>query len=499
MIDSPISRYRKYWNEIVNYQNILSCLHWDMEVTMPSNGSEERAAQVTQLSSLCHKIFISQDFERLIEGASNYIHKISPPEKILLERELQILQRERDRAIKLPIHIVENFANTTSLAHSVWVSAKKNQNFKEFQNSLNDIVNTSKEIAELYGYKNERYDALLENYEIGMTGNMLSNLFADLKKSIIPIVEQAKTYSNPFPHHISMQKQRHFNERLPIALGLPKNSFRLDVSAHPFSTSLGRYDKRITTRYYENDPLSSIFGVLHETGHSLYEYGLSQMNDYPSPLTNAVSLGLHESQSRLWENQIGRSKAFWEYYYPIILKDFELSGSILSFEDLFNFVNTTSKTKIRVEADQITYNLHIILRFEIERDLISNNLSVSELPEIWNSKMKEYFDLEIQNSSEGVLQDIHWSSGLFGYFPTYTLGNIYSAQLFHCFINHHGDFWNDVKKAGNFSKLLNWLNKNVYQKGKIFDPTDLIQDVTGQPPNSSYLIEYLKTKQQEVG
>ena len=257
---------------------------------------------------------------------------------------------------------------------------------------------------------------------------------------------------------------------------------------------MGAKDKRITTRYQLDDPISSIFGVLHETGHALYEFGIANMKHYPSPLSSAVSLGVHESQSRLWENQVGRSRSFWDHYYPIMLKEFSIYHYDLPFEDFYKFINSVSKSKIRVEADQVTYNLHIILRFEIERDLISKKIRVKDLPEVWNLKMKDFFDLKIDNDAEGVLQDVHWSGGSFGYFPTYTLGNIYSAQLFNKFLETHQSFWDDVSKRGNFSALNIWLNKNIYSKGRLLEPKDLIKHATGENPNSEYLIKYLKSK-----
>ncbi|EMY04491.1 thermostable carboxypeptidase 1 family protein [Leptospira interrogans str. 2002000626] len=239
-------------------------------------------------------------------------------------------------------------------------------------------------------------------------------------------------------------------EALPSILGLSSKMSRLDASEHPFSTSLGSKDKRITTRYDLKDPLSSIFSILHETGHSLYEIGISEIEGGPSPLHDSVSLGVHESQSRLWENQVGRSLEFWEMYYPILLENLNITKQELSFSDLFSYINQSTPSLIRVEADQITYNLHIILRFEIERELINGKIQVYELPEIWNSKMKEMFGIVVSSDREGVLQDVHWSGGAFGYFPTYTLGNIYSAQLFQTFLKQNPNFQTTVKEKKTF-------------------------------------------------
>jgi carboxypeptidase Taq len=491
--------FKKFWKEYTHLGDIISLLHWDSEVLLPESGREERAEQIAYLSSMAHKKFTGDECLKEIDSLSDYIEKKQPENKDFLKRELEIIKRDRDRAVKLPVDFVEKFSKLTNLAHGVWASSKKNKSFKEFEPTLKEIVDMSIEMAELYGYEKEPYDALLDSYEYGERAEDLDKLFVSLKNSLIPIVNEAKYFENVFKKGIDEDLQKSFNNKLPALLGLPENSSRLDISLHPFSTGMGAKDKRITTRYQKEDPISSIFGVLHETGHALYEYGIAKMKEYPSPLCSAVSLGVHESQSRLWENQVGRSRAFWEYFYPILLKEFNIyKYDDLSFEDFYRYINSVSKSKIRVEADQVTYNLHIILRFEIERDLIAKKIKVSELPEIWNSKMKESFDLNIENDSEGVLQDIHWSGGSFGYFPTYTLGNIYSAQLFHKFLEENPEFWEDVRKRGNFTSLLNWLEDKIYSKGRIYEPKELIQKATGESPNSEYLIRYLKHKLTEL-
>ncbi|HMV44743.1 MAG TPA: carboxypeptidase M32 [Leptospiraceae bacterium] len=495
-MSQTLQSYRNFWKEYTRLGDIISLLHWDSEVMMPDDAREERAEQIAQLSSLSHKMFTGDEAKQHLENLEALIAS-NPPEKTILKREMEVFKKDRDRAVTLPIELVERFSKLTNLAHGIWADAKKNKDFKAFEPTLTEITELSIEMAECYGYTTERYDALLEGYETGARAKDLEELFLHLKNSLIPIVNEGKSYSSPFKKPIPVELQKSFNEKLPALLGLPASASRLDISVHPFSTSLGSKDKRITTRYHVDDPLSSIFGVLHETGHALYEYGVGQMANYPSPLTSAVSLGVHESQSRLWENQVGRSRAFWEYYYPILLKEFNIYHYDLPFNDFYNYVNSVNKSKIRVEADQVTYNLHIILRFEIERDLISRKIKVSDLPEVWNTKMKESFDLKIENDGEGVLQDVHWSGGAFGYFPTYTLGNIYSAQLFHHFLATHESFWDDLLKRGDVSSLNKWLSKKVYSHGRILDPKDLIKEVTGELPKSDYLVKYLKSKVQE--
>ncbi len=490
--------FKKFWKDYSTIGDIISLLHWDSEVMMPEDARSERGDQIAYLSSLSHKMFTGDECAKLIDEYNNYLEKNLPINKEFGKREMLILERDRNRALKLSSEFVEKFARLTNFAHGVWAEAKKEKDFKKFEPTLNKIVDMSIEMADKYGYANEPYDALLEGYEYGEKASDLEILFKSLKNSLIPLINEAKSYPNPFKKEVSQEFQNSFNQKLPSILGLPNTSSRLDISLHPFSTGMGAKDKRITTRYQLEDPISSIFGVLHETGHALYEFGLASMKEYPSPVVSAVSLGVHESQSRLWENQVGRSRAFWDYFYPTMLKEFSIYHYDLPFDDFYKFINSVNKTKIRVESDQVTYNLHIILRFEIERDLISKKIKVSDLPEIWNAKMEESFGVKIENDAEGVLQDVHWSGGAFGYFPTYTLGNIYSAQLFNQFFSTHQSFWDDVSKRGDFSSLKNWLNKNVYQKGRLLEPKELIKQATGEEPNSEYLIKYLKSKIQEL-
>ncbi len=497
-IPKAVENYRQYFRRIKSFQDISSLLQWDSEVMMPKNGREYRSSQIAEITELIHNWSVSPEYKTLIRLAKNESKNGTPDEKSLWNRELSLLEEDLEKAEKLPASFVAEFSQTTNLAHGVWAEAKKNKNFAEFAPALEKIVTLSKKQADLIGVKTEPYDVLLDGYEKGAKASDIQKLFIDLKSELVPIVESAPHFPSPFRSPVSISKQEKICKKIPSLLGLLTDESRLDSSHHPFSTSLGKFDKRITTRYSESDPLSSIFGVLHETGHSLYEAGLSLMPDWPTPLTEFCSLGIHESQSRLWENQVGRSKSFWEFIYPILLSDFEILEKDLPFPELYRSINSTQKSKIRVEADQITYNLHIIIRFEIERDLINGKIQVADLPEIWNAKVKEYLGLKVEHDSEGVLQDIHWSMGAFGYFPTYTLGNIFSAQLFSSFEKEHTNYKSDFKNKGNFRPLLDWLRKEVHSKGKSLDAKDLIESATLEEPNSKYLISYLKKKVQEI-
>ncbi|TGN17053.1 carboxypeptidase M32 [Leptospira idonii] len=499
-LPKALENYRQFYRKIKTFQDIGSVLHWDSEVMMPPSGREYRAKQIAEISGLTHEWTVGPEYKDLIEKAVQSLSEVPQTQKSLWEREFSVLEDERKKAEKLPAEFVTEFSETTNLAHAVWAEAKKNQKFSDFSEILEKIVGLSRKQADYIGYTTEPYDVLLDSYEKDAKASEIDQLFQDLKKELVPIVESAPYFESPFSSRTtSKEKQEKLCKRLPPLLGLSFDVSRLDVSHHPFSTSLGKADKRITTRYSESDPLSSIFGVLHETGHSLYEAGLSEIEDWPSPLTEFLSLGIHESQSRLWENQVGRSRSFWEFLYPILISDFGLTEKDISFTDLYKSINSTKKSKIRVEADQVTYNLHIILRFEIERDLINGKIKVKDLPELWNSKVKEYLGLKIENDSEGVLQDIHWSMGGFGYFPTYTLGNIFSSQFFAAFEKETSGYQNSFAKDGDFSSLLKWLRSKIHHQGKIQDVNSLVSSATGESPNAKYLIQYLKSKVSEVG
>ncbi len=497
-IPQAIKTYRQSYRKIKIFQDIASLLQWDSEVMMPKNGREYRSTQLAEIAQLTHEWTVSEDYKSKIKAAKTAVAELPIETRSLWEREFFVLEEEQRKSEKIPSDFVAEFSQTTNLAHGIWAESKKNKSFQEFAPILDKIVILSRRQADYLGYVSEPYDALLDGYEKGARASEIEKLFQDLKKELVPIVDSAPYFPSAFKDSVSKQKQEKFCKRLPSLLGLSIDESRLDISHHPFSTSLGELDKRITTRYSENDPLSSVFGVLHETGHSLYEAGLSMMEDWPSPITEFCTLGIHESQSRLWENQVGRSRSFWEFMYPIMLSDFELTEKDCPFNTLYKSINSTQKSKIRVEADQITYNLHIVLRFEIERDLINGKILVKDLPEIWNAKVKDYLGLVVDHDAEGVLQDVHWSMGAFGYFPTYTLGNIFSAQLFSSFEKEDANYRHKFKTEGDFSSLLRWLRKEIHSKGKTLEVNELIQSATLEAPNSKYLIAYLKKKVQEV-
>lgn len=486
------ANFRSFYNRLQNFRDTQSLLQWDSEVMMPSSGRLARSHQIAEMTKLIHELSTGEEFKSIINLALNDLETNSDIENLASKKkELEIIQETLVKQSKLPTEFVQELSQKTNLAQSKWEEAKKQKDFSLFSSTLEELVQLAIRQAEYYGYEKERYDSLIDDYEKSATADFLSKLFDDLKKDLIPIVANAKAYPNPFLKKIPIDLQRTFCEGIPSQLGLTNDLSRLDISSHPFSTSLGPKDKRITTRYDESDPLSSIFGVMHETGHSLYEVGLSEMEQAPSPIAEYLSLGIHESQSRLWENQVGRSSEFWMYQYPKALYAWNLKESELPFDAFINYIRSVEKTKIRVEADPVTYNLHIILRFEIERDLIAQKIKVADLPEIWNAKMKESFGLTIDNPAEGVLQDVHWSMAVFGYFPTYALGNIYSAQLYSAFLKENPTFPKTLSTIGDTSSLLQWLKKNVHHIGKMYSVNELMVKATGESPSSKYLVDSL--------
>lgn len=464
---------------------------------MPPLARAERSEQIAEMSRLAHELLTGTEFEHALDRAWEENEKNVgadtsadswEAERLLRKREMELLRDRRDKTAKLPSEFVQRLSQKTNLAQGVWESAKKNRDFAEFAPVLEELVDLAREQADYYGYTTEAYDALLDDYEKGATGAGLAEIFRDLKKDLIPLVDRAQSAPNPFGRGVAVECQEEFCKTLPPALGLPDSQSRLDRSSHPFSTSLGGKDKRITTRYNPHDPLSAVFGVMHEVGHSLYEAGLSEIPGAPHPLAEYLSLGIHESQSRLWENQVGRSRAFWEYYYPKALSAWKLTEKNLPLDSLLAYTHRVEKTKIRVEADPVTYNLHIILRFEIERNLVAGRISVRDLPEVWNAQMSESLGLTIDNPAEGVLQDIHWSMAAFGYFPTYTLGNLYSAMFYRAFLKSNPGFPETLAKTGDTSSLLVWLRKNIHHKGKILETEELIRQATGKSPSAEDLV-----------
>ncbi|MBU1320466.1 MAG: carboxypeptidase M32 [candidate division Zixibacteria bacterium] len=480
--------------ELATLGSCQALLYWDERTYMPRGGAEGRSKQVALLSGMIHERFTSPHIGELIsaiEGTDVVSDGNSGKAAVMRE-----IRREYDKAVKLPKDLVEELARVTSLAQGVWAEARQKSDFSIFLPKLKEVIDLKHRQAEAYGYETEPYDALIDDYEPYATVKTISEVFAKLREELVPLVKaivdsgnrpNMSIIENDYPADL----QEKFGHEAAAAIGFDFESGRLDVTTHPFCSGVAPGDCRITTRYNPRHLGQALFGILHEAGHGIYEQGLPQQH-FGTPLAESVSLGIHESQSRMWENLVGRSKPFWEYFYPKARKTFpSLSG--VAFEDFYFAVNNVQPSFIRVEADEVTYNLHILLRFEIERDLFAGKIKAEDLPSAWNEKFVEYFGLTPENDAIGCMQDIHWSAGLFGYFATYALGNLYASQFFAKAKEDMPDIEQKFA-AGDFSGLKNWLRKNIHSHGQRYRAGELVQKVTGKPLNHEPMMTYLKSK-----
>ena len=392
----------------------------------------------------------------------------------------------------MPRRLVEEWARVTSIAQQTWVEARRNDDFASFAPWLDRIFALARESADAVGYEGERYDALLDDYEPGMTTDRVTALVAQLQERLVPLVASLRDAP---PMHVALERefpierQKVFAESTAAAIGFDLQGGRLDVSQHPFCTSLGPGDVRISLRYAANDVALGFFALLHEMGHGLYDQGLDPTH-YGTPMGDVASLGLHESQSRMWENHVGRSEGFWRHFYPQLCSAFSEALHDVPLETFRRFVNHVAPGPIRVNADEVTYDLHIAIRFELERALLSGDLRAAELPGAWNELYARHLGVVPANDREGCLQDIHWADGLIGYFPTYTLGNVYSAQLFAAAERDVGPLEESFAR-GEFAPLREWLREHVHRHGMRWPVSVLVEKATGKGADSSYLVESL--------
>lgn len=478
-------------------QGIVSLLDWDQETYMPSGSIGIRGEQLKIMAGLIHREKVGRKFRnalsKLIDIDTGRIHAtgLSAKEQAALRE----WRRDYIHDTALPTKFVEEFAKTTSQAINSWRHAKKNNAFQQFAPFLERIVSLNRQKADYLGYKDHPYDALLDEFEPESKTKDIATLFTKLKDQLTPLIK--KLVQHPIDDSFlygewDREKQISFSHHLLHAMGYDSNYGRLDFSSHPFSSSSHPTDSRITTRIHSTSLMSNIFVVLHEGGHSLYEMGLPQ-EEYGTPLGDARSLGIHESQSRWWETRIGLSKPFWQYYFPLLKETFHGPLDPISFDAFYHAINKVKPSMIRVESDEVTYPLHVILRFEIEKGLIEGSFNVRDIPEIWNTKMEQYLGIIPESNTEGCLQDIHWSMGAFGYFPTYTLGNLYAAHLFQAFVHDHPD-WEVKVAAGELKFIRLWLHEKIYVHGRQYPTLELLELATKKPFSEDAYVQYLKKK-----
>lgn len=477
---------------------VSAVLQWDQETYMPEAAVEDRANQLALLERLAHETLCSPEMTGLFDSLGVNSDNHSGDEKLpALDRAfLRVFYKKYTLSTALPADLVSAAAKAEGLSQAAWIKARKHNNFLEFAPHLQTMLDFAKKKAEFWGFHDNPYDAHLDIHEPGMTSDAISAVFNPLKQELHSLLSRIADKEAPDCSFLSKQfavpEQARFSRLLLEKLRYDTDRGRLDISTHPFTTTLGDNDVRITTRFFDNNPMSGIFSTIHETGHALYELGFAPELRSTS-LADGASMGIHESQSRLWENVIGRSLPFWNAMYPLLQDLFPHQLGAVTLEKFYNAVNMVSPSLIRVDADEVSYSLHVILRFELEKQLFNGSLSVAELPDAWRRYMKELLGVVPDSDADGVLQDVHWSMGAFGYFPSYALGNIYGLQIWEKLCMEVGDT-DELIRTGNFAPILQWLCVHVHSKGCSVTPEQLIQESCGNSISIQPFIQYLEKK-----
>ncbi|MDR0877653.1 MAG: carboxypeptidase M32 [Treponema sp.] len=494
--------------ECRHLEHALAALQWDQETNLPPKGVEDRSEQLAMLEGISHERLIAGETGRLLESLESTSENPRGDEGLPdIDRDfLRVLRRKYDKAVKLPADFVTAAARAEGLSQAAWSQARKNNDFASFLPHLETMIEFSRKKAEYWGFGGQNgdraalYDGLLDIYEPGMPAPEIDTVFLPLRDRLVTLLKKIKLCPPPDTSFLSQpfdaERQARLNRRLMDYLGFDRRRGRLDISAHPFTTTLGSDDVRITTRYFQNNLLSGVFSVIHESGHAFYEMGFPPELRGTS-LADGASMAFHESQSRFWENVIGRSRPFWEGFFPILKDGFPDQLKAVDSETFYRAVNLVKPANIRVDADEVSYALHIILRFELEKRLISGELSAEKLPEVWRQYTQEYLGLESDTDADGALQDVHWSQGSFGYFPSYALGNLYGLQIRKAILKDIPDFESHVAR-GDFGAIRAWLGDHVYRWGCRLAPAELLFKITGEKLSVIPFLEYIEAKYTEL-
>jgi carboxypeptidase Taq len=480
---------------VIDLRHAAGVLGWDQEVNMPEEGVGPRSNQLSTLASIAHEMFTGDETAKLLEAAEDEVEGLDyDSDEASMVR---VTRRLYDQQTKIPTDLVIRESKATSQAFVAWRKAKESDDFPTFEPHLDELVEIQVEKAGHLGYEDHPYDALLDQFETGMTTAQVTALFNDLKEGLVPLVheiaEQPEVDDRFLTERVyDQQRQWEFTLLLLRDIGYDFKRGRQDKAPHPFTTEFGNSDVRVTTRLFDNNPQSAIFSTVHEGGHALYELGSPDKFER-TPLAGGATLGIHESQSRLWENQVGRSTSFWRHYYPILRAFFPDQLGDVSLESFHRAINKVEPTLIRVEADEVTYNMHIFVRFELEQALVTGDLKVADVPEAWNAKYETYLGITPPSDAVGCLQDIHWSHGTIGYFPTYTLGNLMSAQIYSQALQQLPDLEQGYERA-EFAPLLDWLRRRVHRHGTKFTAPELMDREFGVEISAQPLVSYLREK-----
>src|SRR5579863_812386 len=487
--------YRLHMRKLADVRSALALMQWDQETYMPVKGSGFRAQQVATLSELAHEMVTSEKLESLLDSLYEATELNDTERKnISLTREDFLKQK------KYPAAFVRKMSETISRSFNAWNLAKKENRFSLFENELTELVQLKKEETEILGYTEHPYDALMDEFEKGCTVRQMDHIFDNMLPKLRGLLEKIQHAKSPDDFFLfnSFDKKNQWDLGMQVIaeLGFDFEAGRQDISSHPFSTSFNKYDVRITTRIDENDFSSMLFSCIHETGHALYEQGLPE-SEYGLPSGEFASLGIHESQSRLWENHVGRSRAFWKFNYPLVTEKFPEAFRGISEEQFYKAVNRVKPSLIRTESDELTYHFHVMIRYEIEKMLISGELQTNDIPACWKEKYRKWLDVDVPDDTRGCLQDVHWSHGSFGYFPTYSLGSFYAAQFFSR-VKKEDPSLNEKMEKGDTGGLLHWLRQRIHGSGRIWKSGEICKIATGEELNVTYFLDYLLEKYSNI-
>lgn len=490
-----IERLKALLGVISDIGNAAAVLGWDQQTYMPPGGAGARAMQLATLSRLAHEHFVSEELQSTLEMAATEVQEQDPDSDEA--RLIKVTNRELKKRIRVPAAWVEEHSRVTALAHQDWEKARADADFTLFAPHLEKILSLKRQYAEFFAPYDHIYDPLLDDYEPGMKTADVKPVFDDLRVRQVTLIQAimdsgVEIDDSPLCQYFDEKSQWEFGIEVIKAFGYDLTRGRQDKAVHPFSTGFGTGDVRITTRFDENILNPALFGTMHEAGHAMYEQGIDPKFERTT-LAGGTSLGMHESQSRLWENLVGRSKPFWKAFYPRLQKIFPDQLSAVKLDTFYKAINKVDRTFIRVEADEATYNLHVMVRFELEIALLEGALAINDLPQAWNDKFESFLGVRPPDDAQGVLQDVHWSAGYIGYFPTYSLGNLIAAQLWDKINQDIPELEQQIENA-EFSQLLGWLHENIHQSGAKYEPLELLERVVGSGLNVDPYVKYLERK-----
>jgi carboxypeptidase Taq len=498
MNGTSFNQLKALLGEVYDLNGALSILGWDQQTYMPPGGSEERGSAMATISRIMHLKITSDELQKCLSDCESQLSGLDPDSDEV--RLVKVPRREINRRIRIPADWVAGFAEATSIGQEKWEEAKGASDFNRFQPYLERIIELRREYASFFQPYDHIYDPMLDEFEPGLKTADVQPIFEVLRKQQVELIHELA--SRPQVESAFLRQffpenaQWDFGVDVISNMGFDWNRGRQDNSAHPFTTTFGMGDVRITTRVIPDNLASALFSTIHEGGHALYEQGFSP-SLLRTPLATGASMAVHESQSRMWENLVGRSKSFWSFYYPKLQQLFPSQLANVSMDMFYKGINRVEPSLIRTESDEATYNLHVMLRLEIEIALLERKVEVRDLPEIWHNRMQEYLGVTPKDDTHGVLQDIHWAGGLIGYFPTYALGNVISAQIWDAVKKDIPDLDEQIAR-GQLRSLLDWLRKNIHVHGAKFETQELVEKVTGSKIDPVPYLKYLNTKFREV-